>query len=438
MQHINFFKTKRSICGGLDVHKTMVQAAVQITDTKTLKVTQHTRQFCTMNNGLRKMAEWLLSYGCTDVALESTGKYWIPVCNVLEDFGINFKLVHPKYVKAVANHKTDKKDALFIASMYACDLCGPGSVILSKNERGIRDLARRYWKLGNDLAAEKNRLQNSMTMSNLSLDQVFSDVNGESAQKVLDEILKNESVTDEKLMSLLHKNCKNKDKLLDAVHDAKLTPDQKAKMADIKKHIDELEIHRSSILYEIMVRLQPAMGMVELLTTIPGIALVSAVLIIAEIGQDMSRWAGDRQFTSWAGLTPGNNESNKKKKSTRITKAGLYLKPLLVQCALAAVRDPNGYFGIKYRRIKKRRGGKKAIIAIARMMMVCVYHILKDGKPFQPTDYESLTNPRPQVKKEMTVEEAIKFLVGKNMVVSYSDSEITLKGSQPPEASPAP
>nr|MCR5449117.1 transposase [Solobacterium sp.] len=121
-------------------------------------------------------------------------------------------------------------------------------------------------------------------------------------------------------------------------------------------------------------------------------------------------WEDARHLCSWAGLTPGNNESANKKKSTRITKAGQYLKPLLVQCALSAIKDPNGYFGIKYRRINKRRGHKKAIIAIARMMLICIYHMILTGESFNPSDYDELMNPKPRKSRDLTIESAVEFL----------------------------
>ena len=142
-----------------------------------------------------------------------------------------------------------------------------------------------------------------------------------------------------------------------------------------------------------------------------GIQLMSAILIISEIGIDMTQFESDAQLCNWAGFAPANNESAKKQKSVRISKAGQYLKPLLVQCALAAIKNKDSYFGQKYSRIKKRRGHKKAIIAIARMMLVCIYHMILTGEKFNPSDYESFKNPRPKKEKNIyTVDSALEFL----------------------------
>jgi hypothetical protein len=291
-------------------------------------------------------------------------------------------------------------------------------VVLPKDERHRRYLARRYWKLGNNITAEKNRYQNCLSVSNIGIASVFSDPFGKSAQAVTDEILHNDTVQDEKILSLVSKNCKNRDKILDAVHGSKITPDDKFLIGDIKDHINQLKSHRNSVLAEILNSLKDRIDIIVRLTQIPGIEIIAAVLIVCEIGLNMSFWKDARQFTSWAGVTPRNNESAGKKKSTRITKAGLYLKPVLVQCALAAIKEKKGYFGIKYRRIKKRRGHKKAIIAICRMMLICIYHMIKDGSDFRPHDYDELMNPKPKKSKvSMPVDDAVTLLIEKGYTV---------------------
>ena len=155
-------------------------------------------------------------------------------------------------------------------------------------------------------------------------------------------------------------------------------------------------------------------GEINLLCTIPGIDRKSAITVISEIGTDMNQFGSSKRLCCWAGLTPGNNESAGKKKSVRIAKAGDYLKPMMVQCALAAIKSKKQpYFAIKYGRIKKRRGHKKAIIAIARMMMVCIYHMVSEKKPFTPTDYEELMNPQNHVES---------VVLNENNVFAYLES----------------
>lgn len=404
------FKIVKFRCGGIDVHKNLMVASVSETDPLTLETKYETKSFSGFNGDLDAMCKWILNHGVNDVAMESTGKYWVPVANKLEEHGIKFKLVHPKYVKAVAGQKNDKADSRFICSMHACDLSGPGSVVFPQLQRDIRDLARRYWKLGHEMTSEKNRLQNSMTVSNLALDLVFSDPFGKSAQAVMNEVLNSVDLNDDRILSVVSNKCRNKDKVLDAIHGSRISPDQRFKMADISRHMTELKNHRDSILAQIIVRLEDKMDQVLLLTSIPGISIISAILIVSEIGMDMSYWKDARQLASWAGMTPRNDQSHGKKKSTRISKSGLYLKPLLVQCALAAIKNPKGYFGIKYNRIKRRRGHKKAVIAIARMILISVYYVIKDNVEWNPSDYGKVTNPAPKKVKKLTAEDHISAL----------------------------
>jgi len=146
---------------------------------------------------------------------------------------------------------------------------------------------------------------------------------------------------------------------------------------------------------ELYVRIRPYYEFVEYISSLPGITELSATIILAEIGVDMNVFDDAKHLCSWCGLAPANNESAGKKKSVRIAKAGTYLKPMMVQCALAAVKSKKQpYFTIKYGRIKKRRGHKKAIIAIARMMIVCIYHMVSERQLFNPTDYTELMDPQ--------------------------------------------
>lgn len=414
------FEIVRFKCAGIDVHKNYFVVTVSVTDEITLETTCHTQEFHGFNSELDQMCDFLRSYGVDDVCMESTGKYWIPVVKKLEANNIRYKLVHPKYVKAVSGHKTDKADSQFICRMYACDLCGPGSVILPEKYREIRDLARRYWVLGYDLVAEKNRYQNCLTVSNLPLDAIFSDPLGKSALAVMDEILAGHEDDEARILSVIHSRCKNKDKIMDAIRGSSFSPDQRFKITDIRSHMDELEQHRKHVFTQIITNLCDDMEDTVLLTSIPGISVTSAVLIVSEIGMNMDFWKDGRNLTAWAGLTPRNDQSHGKKKSTRITKAGTYLKPLLVQSALAAIKQKNGYFTRKYNRIKRRRGHKKAILAIARMILISAYNVLKKKEAFHPTDYEDVMNPNKKAKK-VSEQDAIRTLES----LGYNIDQIT-------------
>ena len=327
------FDIVRFKCAGIDIHKNYFVVTVSVTDRTTLLTTYHTKEFHGFNSELDEMCAFLKSYDVDDVCMESTGKYWIPVVKKLEANNIRFRLVHPKYVKAVYGHKTDKADSKFICRMYACDMCGPGSVILPEKYRETRDLARRYWILGYDLTSEKNRYQNCLTVSNLPLDAIFSDTLGKSAQAVMNEILAGHEKDETRILSVVSSRCKNKGKIMDAIRGSNISPDQRFKITDIRSHMDELEQHRDHVFAQIITNLSDDMENIIFLTSIPGMSVSSAVLVGSEIGMNMNFWKDGRNLTAWVGLTPRNDQSHGKKKSTRITKAGTYLKPLLVQAA---------------------------------------------------------------------------------------------------------
>ena len=405
-------KIVRFNCCGMDVHKDIIVATVGITDRSTMLTEYFQKTFSSFNSDLYRLCDWLSSYQCSEVCMESTGKYWIPVFNILEERGFTVCLAHPKYTKAIKVQKTDKKDSKWICDLYKHDLVR-GSFIPPKEIRELRDISRYYHKLIGMNSSESNRFQNCLTVSNLGIGSIFTDVNGKSAKRVMEVVLAADDpnrISDEDLLKLIHKSCKKKDKLLDAVRGCRIESDQRFKMTEIQKHKEELDQHITNCYVEMFKRATPFFHQFLHITEIVGLSVLSAILIISEIGVDMTVWENARQLCAWAGLTPGNNESANKKKSTRITKAGQFLKPLLVQCALAAIKNPDGYFGIKYRRIKKRRGHKKAIIAIARMMLISIYHMILTGESFNPSDYEELMNPKPRKPREFTIESAVDFL----------------------------
>ena len=412
-------KIHRFNCAGLDVHKNLIVATIGITDKKT-RVTEYIqKEFSSLNFDLYHLKNWLIEHDCFDVCMESTGKYWIPVFNVLEtENKMNIVLVHPKYVKAIKGKKTDKKDSKWICDLFKHDLL-KSSFIPHKDIRELRDLSRYRFKLICMRTGERNRYQNAMTVSNIGLASVVSDPFGKTAQSVMNEVLSTKVIDENKIKKLIHGRCKNKDKIVESLKNSKIDPDQRFKMTEIQSHMNELDQHIEAVEVEIIKRASKYFDNFLHITKINGIQMMSAILIISEIGVDMTQFETDKQLCCWAGLSPANNESAGKKKSVRINKAGQYLKPVLVQCALASIKNKDSYFGQKYSRIKKRRGHKKAIIAIARMMLVSIYHMILTGETFNPSDYESFKNPKPQREKNIyTVETALDFLKSQGFDVS--------------------
>jgi transposase len=412
----DYMKIVHPICSGVDVHKNVIVATIAKTDRNNI-TSYIVKDFPTLNPGLYAFRDWLLEHSCHEVCMESTGKYWIPVFNVLEDH-VHVVLVHPKYVRAIKGKKTDKKDSKWIADLFKHDLVR-SSFIPPKDIRECREITRYRFKLVNMKSGEKNRYQNSMTVSNIGLASVLSDPFGKTSMGIMEHILTTDVPNEDVCASLIRKSAKKKTaQILDSIRGCDIQADQRFKMAETKSHMDYLDQVIARCELELFVRMQPHWGCVELISDIPGITELSAAIILSEIGCDMEVFEDAPHLCSWAGLTPASNESAGKKKSSRITRAGQFLKPLLVQCALAAIKSKQKpYFAIKYQRIKKRRGHKKAIIAIARMMLVCIYHMLKTGECFSPCDYAQLKDPNP-VLRGLTEKVAIEFLKDKGYDVS--------------------
>ena len=391
-------------CCGIDVHKTFVVACIATTNKQGV-TTYKRHRFSTFTQGLRELLQWLLDNNCKDVCMESTGKYWIPVYNVLEN-DCTIVLAHPKYVKAIRGKKTDKKDAKWIADLFKHDLVA-GSFMPPADIRQLRDLMRYRYKLTCFMSSEKNRLQNCLTVSNIQLASVVTDTFGKSSQKILDKILENPLDTSFDIEPLIHGSLKKKLPELELAIDGYITTEQVGKLKIIKKHFEDLESRKAELEELILALASPYQQELDLILTAPSFTNVfTAIGIISEIGVNMEAFPSAKHLCSWAGLTPTNNESAGKKKSVRVSKAGCYIKPLLVQCANAVVKSTkHPEIRNRYLRLRKRRGHKKAIIAIARMLLTALYNMLKNKEPYNAELYRK-SDVLP-VNREITVEQAI-------------------------------
>ena len=400
------------ICCGMDVHKSFVVACIATTNDH--GVTNYkSKRFSTFTGDLRRCADWLSENNCKDVCMESTGKYWIPIYNILEHT-CNIVLAHPKYVKAIRGKKTDKRDAKWIADIFKHDLVS-GSFIPPADIRQLRDLVRYHWKLTNFNVGEKNRAQNCLTVSNIKLDDVFSDVFGKAASAITTRLLESNEPFDVK--PYLTKNIKKPIEQIQAAVDGEMCAEQAEKLRIIRSHMDSLELCKLNLESLILSTAEKYIPQLNLVMTAPGIQSFAAIGIISEIGVDMSVFPTSKHLCSWAGLTPQNNESAGKKKTTRISRAGAYIKPLLVQCALCAIRAKQfPEVRNRYLALKKRRGHKKAIIAIARMLLTAIYNMLKKNEPYNPELYRQAD--RPPTHREVSVEEAIFILQRQGYLVT--------------------
>jgi len=332
------------ICCGLDIHKSFVFACIAATDENGV-TTYQDRKFSTFTGELRELAKWLAVNNCKDVCMESTGKYWIPVWNILEP-ACNLVIAHPKYVKAIRGKKTDKKDAKWIADIFKHDLVS-GSFIPPADIRQLRDLTRYYRKLVGFNTGEKNRAQNCLTISNIKLDDVFTNVFGKSASAITDRLLEHPGETFD-VTPYVHGRCKTPVSEIQAAIDGSICPEQAEKLKIIRSHMGNLELCKAELESVVLDIANQYLPQLELILTVPGISdPFMAISVIAEIGVDMSVFPTAKHLCSWAGLTPQNNESAGKKKTTRISRAGAYIKPLLVQFAVA-VSDTNFNINIRH------------------------------------------------------------------------------------------
>ncbi len=406
-------------CCGIDVHKSFLVATI-IKTTSGVQPSYQKKRFSTFNNSILEFKQWLLDNSCRDVCMESTGKYWVPVFNLLED-EINVTIANPKWVKAVKGNKDDTKDSKWIGDLFRLGLV-PGSYIPCKPIRILREFTRYRYKLTSCRSSEKNRFQNALTVCNVALDSVVSDIFGKSATSVIDYLLKqpDNSINHEEISSRLLRSLKKKsESVIESIEGYQMTDAQKYRMRLVHAHMDYITSTISEIDSMIDSLVEPYENAVQLLCTIPGVDRSSAITILSEIGTDMTQFSNSKRLCCWAGLTPGNNESAGKKKSVRITRAGVYLKPALVQVAHAAVKsNKSPYYKAKYERIMKRRGKKRAIIAVARMILTAVYHMLSTGEAWNPTDLYKIDMPEPlkNKQKEKAVKQAMKLLIAEGII----------------------
>ena len=408
-------------CCGVDVHKSFLVATIIKTPKDSLQPSYQKKRFSTFNSDLKRFADWLHENDCLDVCMESTGKYWVPVFNILEKRGIRVVIANPKWVKAVKGNKDDTKDSKWIGDLFRIGLV-KSSFIPARDIRILRELTRYRYKLTCMKSSEKNRFQNAFTVCIVALDSVVSDMFGKSATAITDYLTSDEDFDPQHCVSLLQRSLKKKaGDVLASIEGYEISPEQKYRIGIIRGHLHYIEklIERVDACINAMVEKYD--GAIGLLCTIPGIDRSSATTVISEIGVDMAQFGSSKRLCCWAGLTPGNNESAGRKKSVRISRAGVYLKPALVQAAHAAVKDKtNPYYALKYERIAKRRGKKRAIIAIARMILTAIYSMLSTGEIWNPVDLFKVDMPEHLKEQQLqkAVKQAVHFLESQGLKVS--------------------
>ena len=407
------------VCCGVDVHKSFLVGTI-VSTTDGVQPHYQKKRFSTYNRDLHSFGDWLVQNACLDVCMESTGKYWMPVFNILETFGIHVTIANPKWVKAVKGNKDDTKDSKWIGDLFRLGLV-PGSYIPPKPIRLLREFTRYRYKLVSMKSSEKNRFQNAFTVCNVALDSVVSDMFGKSASAITDHLMSNEPFSPEHCVSLLQRSLKKKsDAVLQSIEGFSISPEQKIRMHLVRSHLDYITDTIAKLDDAIDAMVPAYEANLSLLCSIPGLDRQSAITIVSEIGTDMQQFGSSKRLCCRAGLTPSNNESAGKKKSVRISRAGVYLKPALVQVAHAAVKSTTSpYFRLKYEKIAKRRGKKRAIIAIARMILTAIFAMLSTGETFNPCDLYKIDMPEPLKAKQLekSLKQAIRFIQSQGFAV---------------------
>ncbi len=366
-------------CWGLDVHKKSVVACVLITQPDGL-IDRQVRTFKTMTADLLALADWLSSLGVTHVALESTGVYWRPVFNVLEDEGRTLLLVNPQHMRAVPGKKTDVRDSEWLADLLRQGLLR-ASFIPPAPIRAVRELTRYRKTVVQQRADEANRLQKTLAGANLKLAAVASDVLGVSGRAMFAALLDGER-DPEVLAELARGALRSKLPQVRQALTGRVQPHHLVLISQILAPIDFLEQASAPVQAEIERCLPPFAEALALLQTIPGIKAVAAAAILAEIGPDMSRFPSSGHLASWAGLCPTNKESGGKRLKGPANRGNVWLRAIMGEVAWGSIRTHGTYFQAQFHRIARRRGRNKAAIAVAHSLLVVVYHVLRTKRPY--------------------------------------------------------
>jgi transposase len=369
-----------AVCCGLDVHKRSITACLLKTSASG-EVTKTMRTFGTFTSELRALAAWLQAEGCRHVAMESTGVYWKPVYNVLEPLCEELLLVNAQHIKHVPGRKTDMKDAEWIATVLQHGLVR-GSFIPPQEIRELRELTRYRSTLVRGRAAECNRIQKLLEHMNIKLASVATDVLGKSGLAMLTAL--GEGVEDPQTLAAMAKGRLRAKipQLIEALQ-GYLTPTTRWLLQQQLERVAEADGAIERVDMKIEELCLPFAEVLELLDQIPGVNRRIAQIIIAEIGIDMSRFPSERQLAAWAGMCPGNNESGGKKKGSRMRKGCSWLRAALVEAGWAAGRMKDGYLQAQYHRLCRRRGKKRACVAVGHSILTIAYSVLRTRQPYR-------------------------------------------------------
>jgi len=423
--------------GALDVHKEQVTACVRVPGKDGRSRLQEVREFKTTVRGLLALGDWLRAHGVTVVAMEATGVYWRPVWAVLED-EFELMLCNAAHVKNVPGRKTDVADAVWLCQLLEFGLLR-GSFVPPKPVRELRELTRRRRTLVRERAQEVNRLHKALEDTGIKLDCVATDILGVSGRAMLDALLAGER-DPAKLAALAKGRLKVKSPaLIEAFEGCRFGAQNALLIGGILRHIDFLDAEIAALGEAIEAHLQaerphedrpaPFELAVQTACSLDGIQQRTAQMLIGEFGTDMSRFASDKHFASWAAQCPGNDQSAGKRRSGRTRKGPRWLDGALHDAAMGAIRVKDGHFARKYRRIRARSGHKKAIGAIKHAILIAIYHMLKNGELYRPP------TPNPEAERRAH-ERATKRLIAQLEKLGHTVTLQTATSTAPAAVAP--
>jgi transposase len=401
---------------GLDVHKAMIVACIRIM--AGAQITRECRTFETSTSGLRALLAWLVASGCTHVAMEATGVYWKPVWNILSDGEFDLIVANAAHIKNVPGRKTDINDAMWIADLVACGLI-KASFVPNEQIQELRSLLRARKQLTREQTRHIQRLQKTLEEANIKLDSVITDIMGLSGRRMIEAIIAGET-DPTRLAALAHRRIRSpRDMLVEALRGRvtdyhrfmlQLYLEQHDALAAAVAKIDQAVDAAIARMDEEVEAGQPTfLSLIILLCSIPGVSILSATTILAEIGTDMSRFPTAGHLLAWAGMCPAQNESAGKRKSSRLRKGAPWLKTMLVQCAWAASRKKDSYYKAQFNRLRSRRGPKKAICAVAASILTAIYHMLTDGAFHEDLGADHFDRRSTEVKAKRLVAQLAKL-----------------------------
>jgi len=395
---------------GLDVHRDMIVACLakgELGGEPEIEI----RSFSTLIPEMRKLRDWVLETDCHHVAMESTGIYWQPIYEMLEscfDGEINILVVNARHMKNVPGRKTDMRDAQWIATLLRAGLL-KGSFIPDKAFRELRHLTRYRKNIVHDITAQKNRIDKFLQSSGFRFTAFLSDAFGASGRNIIRYLIQHGSMDRVALDSCLKTKTRNRiDEILIALNGT-LSPHQRGFLSMAFSHLESLETHKSVIEDAIAAEILEHGEALCLLCSIPGIDVTAAASIIAEIGTDMSAFPDSQHICSWAGLSPGNNESAGKRKSTHINKGNPYVKSMLCEVGWIISGKRTLYLSGWYWRVKQRKGAKRATVALARKLLTLIYTMLKTGQPYNEDRFEQRRKQSERKRENRMVNELQKL-----------------------------